>query len=340
MSALIDKMNSLPKANTVVIGGDDRDDINNNEHDDNEPTKPSLKDEASAKPPKDEKPAPADKEASAPKEEQEPAANATKEQREAYKQRKLKVADEEKAAAKAEAEQYKRELEEARKEREEWKKQAQTVANRQNQPEQPTKKPAEANAPDISKDPVGFLAKGLDEVNNKFRAMEHQNTVNAAMGELAELEGQYASKAPDYNDVMKHAEDSEVAKMKLLNPNANEAAIRQGFKNDKVKAAAMFIAQGKDPVDSLYNLARVGYGYQPKEKPVDPKEKAAADKKEAEKARFDAVNKNKSKSATGLSAGGSSTDTEVRGPQTTKKRTLRDFAKLTKEQKDADYIQE
>lgn len=332
MSALLDKMNSLPKAKTVEIGeGDGLPEVDFNEQTDQtdetdavkEPGKSEETKEIVAK--------------EQPEEEKEPPKDAPKAERDAYKQRKIKAADEEKQAAKAETERFKKELEQVRKEKEEWMKQAQTVADRAKAPQATIQKETQPEV-DINKDPVGFLAKKIDEVNNKFKDMEHQQTLSAAHEELIELEGKFSSeKASDYYDVMKHAEDSEVAKMKVANPNVNEATIRKSFKEDKIKAAVRFLSQGRDPVEGLYQLAKAGYGYQPKEKHVDQKVEADKKKSEQEKIRFDAVNKNKNKSATGLSAGGSTGDVEIRGAQTTKGRTLRDFAKLTKDQKDADY---
>lgn len=333
MSALIDKMNSLPKASSVILGGDDEIVINDQQEgaSEAEPAKEQLKDQ--------QEPAATEKPKEAAQEDKEPPANATKEQREAYKQRKLKAADEAAASSKAEAEKYKKEAEDARKEREEWKKQAQDVARRSAPTPDPAKQTPAKQEIDITKDPVGYLAKGLEDVNKRYEALEIQQTTVAAKAELAELENDFAKSNADYHDLMKHAEDTEVKKAKLFNPNANEAAIRANFQNDKIKAAVTLLANGHDPVKGLYDLTMASYNYQPKAKEPDPK--LATDKKKAdEKSRFDAVNKNKSKSATGLSAGGSTTETEVRGPSTTKKRTLRDFAKLTKEQKDADYVQE
>ncbi len=343
MAGLIEKMNSLPKANTVNIaeiveGNKEEKDVLRTDSGTEETKQLKSHEDVVEKDPKDEaktankeEPKEQPKAATSPDVE-EPESTATQERKDAYKQRKIKEADKK-------AENLQKELDDAKREKDEWKRQAQTVAER-SKPAVPRTELEQPKAIDINKDPVGYLAKGLDDVNKRYAAIEHEQTVNAAMSELNELESQSSSKLPDYNEVMKHAEDSEVAKMKLMNPNASEIAIRKGFKNDKVKAAAMFIAQGRDPIESIYNLARVGYGYRPKENVAESKVDKAKEKADAEKARFDAVNKNKSKSATGLSAGGSSGETELRGPSTTKKRTLKEFAQLTKQQKDADYIPE
>lgn len=335
MSALLEKMNSLPKSTTAILGDDDAGAPEGNE--DNNTDKPANGDDVGNEEEADE---PVDKRTKAAPsseadEDKEPPKTAPKAEKDAYKQRKLKQADEEKAAAKADAERLKQELEEARKEKEEWKKQAQ----RTDRPPATQATPVEKKDPaaEMAKDPVAFLAKGLDEANKRINSFENEKTTNAASAELAEMETKYKTeKATDYDDVMKHAEDAEVAKMQIANPKLTEASIRKAFKDDKLKAAVMFLVQGRDPVEGLYQLAKTGYGYQPKTTPADTK----TEKSEAEKKRFDAVNKNKNKSATGLSAGGHTGAVEVRGPETTKKRTLRDFASLTKEQKDADYIAE
>ncbi len=343
MAGLIEKMNSLPKANTVNIaeiveGNKEEKDVLRTDSGTEETKQLKSHEDVVEKDPKDEaktankeEPKEQPKAATSPDVE-EPESTATQERKDAYKQRKIKEADKK-------AENLQKELDDAKREKDEWKRQAQTVAER-SKPAVPRTELEQPKDIDINKDPVGYLNKGLQDVNKKYAEIQYQQTVSAAVSEFAELKNDFSKSNPDFSDVMKHAEDIEVAKFKLSNPNVPEGTIRKMFKDAEVTEAAKYIAAGKDPVKSIYEFAKVAYGYRPKENVAESKVDKAKEKADAEKARFDAVNKNKSKSATGLSAGGSSGETELRGPSTTKKRTLKEFAQLTKQQKDADYIPE
>ncbi|MDE2233464.1 MAG: hypothetical protein KGJ90_05135 [Patescibacteria group bacterium] len=257
-----------------------------------------------------------------------------KEEKEGYKQRKAKKEAEAKEA-KERAERAEKELEEYKRREEYWRK----AAEQQKQsPTVATKEEAvAADAPDPKKDPAGYIIHELTESKKKLNQMETQQLFVSAHNELSGMESEYRKKAPDYDDVLQHAEEAEVAKGKILFPQATEAQIRQNFKNQKVQLAIRLIQAGRDPVEGIYNYAKNGYGYIPKSSPAKDADAAEATKAEIEKKRFEAVKKNKGKSATGLSAGASHGDIEERGAETTKGRTLRQFARLTKDQKDVDY---
>lgn len=330
---LLDKIKELPQGNSIDLAAPSNNQIE--EIDDDQGNKEIVETNAPEKEGKEEPVKPETSE-----EDKEPAKDATQEVRDAYKQRKLKKADEDAKAAKADAEQARKEAKEAREQAEQWRKQAEAIASRPVAPvAQQTAQPQETSI-DPNKDPVGYLVNEVNGIKKQYSTLENSLTVKAASDELSGMERAYADKAPDYNDVMKHAEDTEVKKALLINPKASEAAIRQKFKDDKVKAAVNFMVHGRDPVEGLYNYAKTAYGFQPKAQVESAEDKAAREKESkdaAEKARFAAVNKNKAKGASGLSAGGSAGDTELRGPDSTKGRKLKDFARLTKAQKDADY---
>ncbi len=312
MSALLDKMNSLPQANSVDIAATDEGKTNDKPIEEVIITADPVKDVVIA-------------------EEKEPEAKTPQEKNVSeYKQRKIKAADEKAAKESQRAEKAEQELKAVRESEQEWKRQAQRVAEQRQTATPETKKVEQI---DITKDPVGYLDKRISEVNARYQAMEQQQTVNAAQNELRGLEDTFSKTTTDYGEVMKGFEDATIAKMKVFNPNINESYAREQFQKDKVTAAVQFLAQGRDPIKGIYEAARAGYAYVPK------KVEAVADtsKADAERAKFDAVNKNKSKSASGLSAGGSAGETELRGPETTKGRKLSDFARLTKAQKEVDY---
>ena len=255
--------------------------------------------------------------------EPEPEKDAPKEAVEGYQRRKVKKYEEDAKKAREEADRAKRELED-------WKKMAQTAVSRP--VSEPVRAAVQEQKLDKNKDPIGYFDKKMQMLEENNRALQMSMAVNSASEELGQLESGFEKLQPDYREAMKYAEDRIVAREKILNPGMSEATIRMKFKKDKVDAAVHFLAQGKDPVRGLYELATEAYGYTKKEEPAKT---AAADKREAEEKRFDSINKNKKKSGTPLAAGGSAGGNSTYGPEMAKGMTMKQFSKLSAAEKAA-----
>lgn len=313
---LIDKINELPKSKTATL-----DEITGG--------KPEEQDnELENKPVEEAAPEPEAKDEPAEVEDKEPAKDAPKEEVDAYKQRKVKKADREREEAirRAEAAEAREKEAVARAERmEKLALQRQEAERSKPEPEQSKK------AATIDENPRGFVegvAKDVQDVAAELKAVKLQNQRRAAEDELSTYERGFAEKTPDYADALKWAEDIEVAKAKVLNPSANEAEIRENFKMDKLRAAGMAVMNGRNPAEVLYNLT-VNAGYQ--------KKTAATEEQKADPVKnFDAVKRNKEKSS-GMSGGRSAEGEKQDGPEKAKGMTLKEFARLPKDKKDAIY---
>lgn len=333
MAGLLEKIKSLPQTNRVYFEGEGSDNTAQGEtsHEEHQ-TPPETKPEA-AQP---EKKVEAEKPVEEAIGDVEPPKNAPKAEKDAYRERRLKAADEEKADAKREAAELKKELEREKQEKADWKRQAETVAQRPQQPRTEAAQPAKAETlPDITKDPVGHLSQRLEQNEQRYKSLEDQNTNDRAFRELESLESAYAQKNPEHTDVMKFGEDESVKRNMLLNPNANEKQLRDNFKASKLDTVVKLMRSGLSEdaaVAKVHEMTKIIFGYQPKAAPVVVEDKTAA-----EKAKFAAVQKNKAKSGSGLAAGGSSANADRVGNARTNPLPLKEIAKLTKEQKNAYY---
>lgn len=166
--------------------------------------------------------------------------------------------------------------------------------------------------------------KALEKLENLEKQQETQKMWSAAQSELEGLEK--SSPFDDYDEVVKHAENAEVAKARILAPNMTEAQIRNAFKQDKVKAAIQLMRNGsKNVVEDLYNLMVQSYGYQ---KP------AASTIKKDDAKNFDTVKKNKAKAVTPLAVGGRSGSQESLTTENAREISLAKFSKMSREEKD------
>lgn len=161
------------------------------------------------------------------------------------------------------------------------------------------------------------------ELAKTIETMQMQMAMNSAKAELASMESAYAAKVSDYHQVMKHALDKMVMQEKYLNPKASEDQIRASLEAQRVQVAAKFAGMGQDPVDSLYNFMVNIYG-KPQQQASQPDKKVDT---------FEAVKKNKAKSATPLTAGGRGSSGDQLTSEAARGLSLSDFAKLSAEDK-------
>lgn len=333
MSKLLERIKELPTGDRVEISSvtDSQQEVDNAEADKGAQKLSDVADKQA-----DAKEAPAAEQ----KSEKEPGPNAPKKEVEAYRQRKIKEADAEREAEKKEAESAKRERDEARRETEalkrenaEWERIA--TGRRATQPQQQPQPKAEA--PNWDKNPRGVVENVAASVRNVEKAVNDLNANNTrreAVQYLEGLEAKFAASNPDYHAAIKWGEDRMVAKERAMNPNVDESAVREQFQINKLRAASQMHVNKHDPVKGLYDFF-VADGYV-KAAPATAKDDAKDDKGDRETKNFDAAKKNK-KGATPLAAGGRSAGSTTTGPEDSKGLSLRQFAKLSKADKEAMY---
>lgn len=190
-------------------------------------------------------------------------------------------------------------------------------------------KPAVDSEPDMKAEPDKWVewtlrngVKQTEDLKKELQNIRIERAYDAASAELTKQEQAYAKENPAYTDAVDYITTQEIARQKILNPKVNEVALRRKLDRERIQVAAHFESIGKDPVEGLYQLM-LNSGYSPKEE--------AEEKDEGKN--FDAVKKNKAKSATSLSAGGKTGSVEA-GPESARKLTMAEFSKLSKDQKD------
>ena len=253
--------------------------------------------------------------------------NPDKEKVSGYQRRRTKEFEEQLSKANEEREYF-------RKQNEQMQQMMQQLMAGQSKPNQESQK-KQAEEIDPNTDPEGWLIdtiqksqKGQADLAETIKNLQFQMTMNSARQELSGMESEYAKANQDYYDVLNHAFEREVAKQKYLNPQLTEQAIRAQLDTEKVQLAAKFAQDGKNPVDAMYNYMVSVYG-----KPQ--KQQTEAEKPKVDT--FEAVKKNKAKSATSLSAGGRGSSGNALTKEHANGLSLSDFARLSAEDKNKIY---
>lgn len=170
--------------------------------------------------------------------------------------------------------------------------------------------------------------KGQQELSETIKQLQFQMTLNSAKQELSGMESEFAKANNDYYDVVNHAFEREVTKQKYLNPDLSEQAIRAQLETEKVQLAARFAQSGQNPVDAMYNYMVSVYGKPQKQEPQAEKQKVDT---------FEAIKKNKAKSATPLAAGGRGSSGNALTKEAAQNMSLAEFARLSAEDKSKIY---
>jgi len=239
---------------------------------------------------------------------------------EGYRKRKIKA--------------FEKEAQEAKERADRLEKQLMDLSSKLAEPryiEQPKPKEEAVKVPDRYADPDAWVEHmltqgqtGIESVQKELQAMKLEQVYSAAQSQLIDLENAYKVSNPSYDAVIKNAVDREVKREMALDPKANETAIRAKAVRERAELAAHFLRQGKDPVASIHNFMVEVYGDVPQE---------TVKKDTNEKTKFEAVTKNKAKSATGLGSGGRNADSSEIVAGSGKKLSVAQFSKLSPEEK-------
>lgn len=152
--------------------------------------------------------------------------------------------------------------------------------------------PKEPPEPDFVENPKGYVdhkleqaLKGIEEANKKAEATGKAATETATQAaeqvqvqqfitNLQTHEQRFAQTNPDYYDALDHLRTVRKAQLREFNPEITQAQIDATIRQEEQQLAIQLHRQGRDPVQTAYNLAK-HFGYQAK--PKDPPAPGATD---------------------------------------------------------------
>ena len=111
----------------------------------------------------------------------------------------------------------------------------------------------QAVAPEAKSEDEALKAE-LELIRQERQARQMQSMYAQAEKELEVLEDDFREAFTDYDDVVNGA--LEFAKMDLVNKGLSEREANEHLSLEKIKIADMAAAQGKDPVEAVYNEAK------------------------------------------------------------------------------------
>jgi len=133
-------------------------------------------------------------------------------------------------------------------------------------------KPAEPAAPepDFVTDPKGYVdAKteraltALKQVEERLEPVQQATELQQFLGHVAAVEGEFVRATPDYYEALEHVRQVRASQIAELYPAATQAQIAQQLLSEEVSVARQLVAQGRNPAETVYRLART-YGFAPK----------------------------------------------------------------------------
>lgn len=153
-------------------------------------------------------------------------------------------------------------------ERSRWKTELATLQERLAKLETPAKPPAPE--PDFIEDPKGYVdaktAKALDAlkaVEQKLEPVQQATEQQQFLATVARVESEFVGHTPDYYEALAHVRQVRIAQLAELYPQATQEQIGQQIVAEEVQVARSLMAQGRNPSETLYRLAKT-YGYAPK----------------------------------------------------------------------------
>ena len=144
---------------------------------------------------------------------------------------------------------------------------------------QPAADKPKVEAVDINADPVKWLEQKqtqtqerIEQLEQERQAREQINVVNQATAQLIEIENQFTAQQPDYPEVAEFLAKEIKKGIKVLNPHIGARELDQQFQMQVLRMAGQYHAQGLNPAEELYYLAKDEFGYTPaqKETPAQP----------------------------------------------------------------------
>jgi len=98
------------------------------------------------------------------------------------------------------------------------------------------------------------MRKALEEINQYRAQQQYQAMVERAKHEVKELEGEFREAFDDYDALVDQAMD--ISRMNLISKGYSEAQANAHLELEKVKIADLAAANGKDPIEAIYNEAK------------------------------------------------------------------------------------
>ena len=153
-------------------------------------------------------------------------------------------------------------------ERARWKAEMKAMEDRLARLEKPAEPPAPE--PDFVTDPKGYVdAKteralaALKQVEERLEPVQQATELQQFLGHVAAVEGEFVRATPDYYDALAHVRQVRASQLAELFPSATQAQIAQQLLGEEVSVAHNLVAQGRNPAETVYRLART-YGFVPK----------------------------------------------------------------------------
>lgn len=144
-----------------------------------------------------------------------------------------------------------------------------------------TPKEEPAKAPDFVEDPKGYVdhqvkaaLDGIAKANEKAETegKKAQETAGQAaeqvqlqrfFTDLQSHESRFVQANPDYYDALAHVRNVRAAQLREFSPDITDQQIMQVIRQEETQLSVQLARQGRDPVQTAYNLAK-HYGYTPK----------------------------------------------------------------------------
>ena len=130
---------------------------------------------------------------------------------------------------------------------------------------------------------------------------DNDNLFHRATSEFHNYENEFKATTPDYDDAATFYVKQVAQSVKMLNPSITKEQLGQAVQNHILQKAGEFVGKGLDPAEELYHLAKDGGFVKQEEAKDDGK---GADKKNEKKVDLKTINKNRKRSASGLSGRG------------------------------------
>lgn len=132
---------------------------------------------------------------------------------------------------------------------------------------------------DIKSDPVKWLEQTQTQTQERIEQLEQErlareqiDVINQATAQLIQIENQFTEQQPDYPEVAEFLAKEIKKGIKVLNPHIGARELDQQFQMQVLRMAGQYHAQGLNPAEELYYLAKDEFGYTPpqKETPAQP----------------------------------------------------------------------
>lgn len=223
----------------------------------------------------------------------------------------------EKKAKEREAEELRRKVEELSRPREEPKPEPKVAVNADPEPDRATKYESWLEWKDRQLEKkVAYIEERVEQTTKQS---ENARLINAAVQEFQSYEQDFRAIIPEYDGAAEYYTRRLGDGIKMLYPDASAAQVGEMIRNKVLEKAAIYVKQGLDPAEELYNEAK-SYGFAAK-KPAEEQEEEA-------RPNLSKVAANKARNAGTAGAGGRGSP-----PQITREMASRltnaEWAKLT-----------